>query len=100
MGLSDIVSTSEIVGGACLFLLLVYRQVKSGARDAWRDEAEAQTARADRLSNDVQTLVTEVRALRDENAGLRNEVAELRAENRELREHIDNLIGGARADSE
>jgi uncharacterized coiled-coil DUF342 family protein len=97
---SDIVSAAEIVGGACLFLLLVYRQVKSGARDAWRDEAEAQTARADRLSNDVQTLVTEVRALRDENAGLRNEVAELRAENRELREHIDNLIGGARADSE
>jgi uncharacterized coiled-coil DUF342 family protein len=100
MGLSDLTGGAEIVGGACLFLLLVYRQVKSGARDAWRDEAEAQTARADRLSNDVQTLVTEVRALRDENAGLRNEVAELRAENRELRTHIDNLIGGARADSE
>lgn len=95
MEISSLVGASEIVGGAALFLMLVYRQVKTGARDAWREEAEAQTARADRLSNDVQTLVGEVRALRDENAGLRTEVAELRAENRELRTHIDTLIGGA-----
>jgi uncharacterized coiled-coil DUF342 family protein len=94
MGLTDIVGAAEIGGGVALFLLLVYRQVKTGARDAWRDEAEAQTAKADRLSEDVATLVTEVRALRAENTELRKEVAELRAENRELRTHIDNLIGG------
>jgi cell division protein FtsB len=94
MELPNLMGGAEIVGGAVVFLMLVYRQVKTGARDAWREEAEAQTARADRLSNEVATLVTEVRALRDENAGLRKEVAALRAENRELREHIDRLIGG------
>ncbi|MFE5621719.1 hypothetical protein ACFQ8S_06855 [Streptomyces virginiae] len=94
MELPSLMGGAEIVGGVILFLSLVYRQVKTGARDAWREEAEAQTAKADRLSADMQTLVTEVRALRDENAGLRKEVAELRKENRELREHIDRLIGG------
>lgn len=94
MGLTDLVGTAEIVGGSALFLLLVARQVKTGARDAWRSEAEAQTAKADRLSEDVATLVSEVRALRVENEALRKEVAELRVENRELRTHIDNLIGG------
>jgi uncharacterized coiled-coil DUF342 family protein len=89
---SDVGGVAEIVGGAALFLMLVYRQVKTGARDAWRDEAEAQTARADRLTEEVSKLVVEVRALRDENAGLRHEVAELRAENRELRTHIDTLL--------
>jgi hypothetical protein len=86
MGLSDLTGAAEIVGGACLFLLLVYRQVKTGARDAWREEAEAQTARADRLENEVARLIVIVESLR--------------SENRELRTHIDNLIGGARADSE
>ncbi|MFD7257815.1 hypothetical protein [Streptomyces sp. NPDC059874] len=94
MELPNLVGIAEIAGGTVVFLMLVYRQVKTGARDAWREEAEAQTAKADRLSLDVETLVREVRALRDENAGLRKEVAELRAENRELREHIDRLIGG------
>jgi outer membrane murein-binding lipoprotein Lpp len=84
---------AEIVGGVVVFLMLVYRQVKTGTRDAWREEAEAQAARADRLSSEVATLVREVRALRDENAGLRKEVAALRTENRELREHIDRIIG-------
>lgn len=94
MGVGEVVGAAEIGGGVALFLLLVYRQVKTGARDAWRDEAEAQTARSARLSEDVATLVTEVRALRDENEKLRAEVAELRIENRDLREHIDKLIGG------
>ncbi|QAX93273.1 hypothetical protein HOV11_gp17 [Streptomyces phage Vash] len=82
MGLSDLTGAAEIVGGACLFLLLVYRQVKTGARDAWREEAEAQTARADRLEKEVARLIEIVESLR--------------AENRELRDHIDTLIGGAR----
>ncbi|MEG8276394.1 hypothetical protein [Streptomyces sp. AHA2] len=94
MGLTDMVGAAEIAGGVCLFLMLVYRQVKTGARDAWREEAEAQTARGDRLAEDVKTLVDEVRALRAENEKLRGEVALLRAENRELRAHIDLLIGG------
>lgn len=78
MGISDAVSAAEIVGGACLFLMFVYRQVKTGARDAWREEAEAQTARADRLEKELSRL-TEV-------------VESLRRENRELREHIDRLL--------
>ncbi|WP_433858230.1 hypothetical protein [Streptomyces kronopolitis] len=86
MEFSNLIGTAEIVGGACLFLMLVYRQVKTGARDAWREEAEAQTARADRLEKEVARLIDVVEALR--------------IENRELRTHIDNLIGGARADSE
>jgi hypothetical protein len=82
MGLTDMVGAAEIAGGVCLFLMLVYRQVKTGARDAWREEAEAQTMRADRLEKEVARLIEIVESLR--------------AENRELREHIDNLIGGAR----
>ncbi|MFE2245245.1 coiled-coil domain-containing protein [Streptomyces lavendulae] len=93
MELPSLMGGAEIVGGAVVFLMLVYRQIKTGARDAWREEAEAQTAKADRLSADVKTLVSEVRALRDENAGLRQEVAELRKENRELRTYIDKIIG-------
>lgn len=72
---------AEIAGAVVLFLVLVYRQVKTGARAAWREEAEAQTARADRLSAEVASLVAQVSALRTENAA--------------LRERIDALIGGA-----
>ena len=82
MEFSSLVGASEIVGGAALFLILVYRQVKTGARDAWREEAEAQTARADRLEREVARLIDVVEVLR--------------VENRELRMHIDTLIGGAR----
>ncbi|MEW2406475.1 hypothetical protein [Streptomyces griseoviridis] len=78
MELSSLVGASEIVGGAALFLMLVYRQVKTGAKDAWREEAEAQTARADRLEHEL-TRLTET-------------VNELRRENRELRTHIDRLL--------
>ncbi|MEV0126356.1 hypothetical protein AB0I16_33230 [Streptomyces sp. NPDC050703] len=86
MDLSTFVGASEIAGGACLFLMLVYRQVKTGARDAWREEAEAQTARADRLETEVARLIDVVEMLR--------------AENRELRERIENLIGGSHGSSD
>jgi hypothetical protein len=82
MGLSDMVGAAEIAGGVCLFLMLVYRQVKTGARDAWREEAEAQTARADRLENEVARLIGIVELLRKENG--------------ELRKRVENLIGGER----
>jgi len=91
--LSTLLSGAEVAGAVVLFLMLVMRQIKTGARDAWREEAEAQTAKAARLSDDVAELVREVRLLREENGALRDEVRELRAENRELREHIDTLLG-------
>ncbi|WP_328691157.1 hypothetical protein OG879_31430 [Streptomyces caniferus] len=94
MELDKLSGAAEIAGGIALFLMLVFRQVKTGARDAWREEAEAQTARSARLADDVATLVVEVKALRLENAGLRAEVGELRSENRELRTHIDALLKG------
>ncbi|MFI6861303.1 hypothetical protein ACIBKZ_15610 [Streptomyces sp. NPDC050421] len=93
MEFSSMVGASEIVGAVVVFLALVARQVKTGARDAWRGEAEAQTAKAQRLADDMAALILEVRALREENAGLRLEVGELRRENRELREHIDSILG-------
>jgi predicted RNase H-like nuclease (RuvC/YqgF family) len=92
VGLSEISGAAEIVGAATLFLMLVYRQVKTGTRDGWRDAAESQEARANALETQVKTLVDEVRALRIENEALRMEVAELRIENRELRLHIDTLL--------
>ncbi|MEV7467190.1 hypothetical protein AB0O20_11915 [Streptomyces kronopolitis] len=94
MELDKLSGAAEIAGGIALFLMLVFRQVKTGARDAWREEAEAQAARSARLAEDVATLVVEVKALRLENAGLRAEVGELRSENRELRTHIDSLLKG------
>jgi septal ring factor EnvC (AmiA/AmiB activator) len=93
MNLSTLVDAAEITGGVALFLMLVFRQIRQGARDAWREEAEAQTAKAARFADDVSRLIDEVRLLRDENGALREEVRELRAENRELREHIDLLLG-------
>jgi septal ring factor EnvC (AmiA/AmiB activator) len=93
-GLSDVVGTTEIVGGALVAVALLYQRVRTGTRNAWREEYEAQKARSVRLSEDLETLITEVRSLRNENAELRDEVRELRAENRELREHIDILLGG------
>ncbi|MEV8015650.1 cell division protein ZapB [Streptomyces sp. NPDC086554] len=92
--MTDLVGTAEIVGGAAVFLLFVYRQVKTGTRDAWREAAESQASHAEALEKRVGSLVESVEALRLENTALRNEVAELRSENRELREHIDRLIGG------
>ncbi|WP_406138817.1 hypothetical protein OH828_14455 [Streptomyces anulatus] len=92
MDLSSWTGTAEVVGGAVLFLMFVLRQVKIGARDAWREEAEVQTVKADRLGKDVSDLVNEVRQLRAENEALRVEVGALRMENRELREHIDRLL--------
>lgn len=85
---------AELVGGGAAFLLVLYRSVKTGTRDGWRDAAESQTARADALAAQMTKLIEEVRGLRVENEALRVEVAELRVENRELRTHIDNLIGG------
>ncbi|MER5894763.1 hypothetical protein [Streptomyces sp. NPDC001876] len=93
--MGELVSYAEVIGGGAAFLLLLYRQVKTGTRDGWRDAAEGQEARANALELQVKTLVDEVRALRIENEALRMEVAELRIENRELRTHIDNLIGGS-----
>ncbi|MFE9026223.1 hypothetical protein ACFYOA_08165 [Streptomyces iakyrus] len=78
--MTDLVGAAEIAGGAALFLMLVYRQVKTGARDAWREEAEAQTARADRLENEVARLIGVVELLRKENG--------------DLKARIDRLIGG------
>jgi uncharacterized coiled-coil DUF342 family protein len=85
---------AELLGGGVAFLFVLYRSVKTGTRDGWRDAAESQTARADALELQMKKLVEEVRALRVENEALRVEVAELRIENRDLRTHIDQLIGG------
>ncbi|QAY26942.1 hypothetical protein SEA_SHAWTY_17 [Streptomyces phage Shawty] len=94
MDLSSVVGTAEIVGGALVVVLVIYRQARTGVRDAWRDAAESHRENSEALEKQVATLVTEVRALRIENEALRGEVALLRAENRDLRMHIDSLIGG------
>jgi FtsZ-binding cell division protein ZapB len=94
MSLTDITGHADIIGALLIGGFLVYQRVRTGTGNVWRDEAEAQIARSQRLSDDLGLLITEVRNLREENAGLRAEVAELRRENRELRDHIDRLIGG------
>ncbi|MGY1436682.1 hypothetical protein [Streptomyces reniochalinae] len=94
MAISELAGTTEVVGAAILAFALLYQRVRTGSRNTWREEYEAQKVRAVRLSEDLETLITEVRSLRNENAELRDEVRELRAENRELREHIDTLLGG------
>lgn len=92
MELSKLVSYAETIGLGSLFLIVLARQIKTGARDVWRSEAEAQTARADRQEKAIAELISEVKALRDENAELRVEIAALRRENTDLREHIDALL--------
>ncbi|MFE7315146.1 hypothetical protein ACFU7T_19005 [Streptomyces sp. NPDC057555] len=94
MTISDLAGTAEIVGAGIIAVILIYQRVRTGTRNAWRDEYEAQKARSVRLADDLKTLIAEVRSLRNENAELRDEVRELRAENRELREHIETILGG------
>ncbi|QDQ14317.1 hypothetical protein [Streptomyces spectabilis] len=59
-------------------LVLVFaslQKFKRGITDTWREEAEAQKLRADRLAEQVAELTEEVKALRRENAELRGMLA-------------------------
>ncbi|CAA07118.1 gp48 [Lomovskayavirus C31] len=71
MSLTDITGHADVIGALLIGGFLVYQRVRTGTGNVWRDEAEAQIARSQRLSDDLTLLITEVRNLRDENAGLR-----------------------------
>lgn len=77
MEVGTLLSGSEIVIPALVFLAFSLQRWKTGMREAWREEAEAYRARAERLDEEVARLVEEVRALRVENAALREEITEL-----------------------
>ncbi|MFJ4701951.1 hypothetical protein ACIP5N_27700 [Streptomyces sp. NPDC088768] len=51
------------------------QRFKRGMTDTWRQEAEAQKVRADRLDAQVAALTEEIKALRRENAELRGLLA-------------------------
>lgn len=72
--MGTLLSGTEIVVPALVVLTVSLQRWKSGMRDAWREEAEAYRARAERLDEEVARLVAEVRELRRENAQLRAEI--------------------------
>ncbi|MET9617124.1 hypothetical protein [Kitasatospora indigofera] len=77
MNLANLLNGSEVLVPVLVFLGFSLQRWKTGMRDAWREEAEAYKARAERLDQEVAKLLTEVRALRSENAELRDQIREL-----------------------
>ncbi|MEU6633820.1 hypothetical protein ABZ905_36960 [Streptomyces parvus] len=61
----------ELVVPVLVFVFAALQKFKRGITDTWREEAEAQKVRADRLAEQVAELTAEVKALRRENAELR-----------------------------
>jgi hypothetical protein len=77
MDLTRLLGSVEIVVPVLAFVAFSLQKWKTGMRDAWRNEAEAYKARAERLDEEIKILVAEVKALRDENRTLREQIAEL-----------------------
>jgi len=77
MNVANLLSGSEIVIPVLVFLTFSLQKWKAGMHDAWKEEAEAYRARAERLDEEVAKLVAEVKALRSENAELRGQISEL-----------------------
>lgn len=65
----------EVVVPVLVFVFVSLQKWKRGITDTWREEAEAQKLRADRLAEQVAELTNEVKALRRENAELRGMLA-------------------------
>ncbi|MGW3073538.1 hypothetical protein [Kitasatospora sp. NPDC001132] len=74
MNITEALGGAEILAPAAVFAVFSLQRWKSGLHAAWREEAEAYRARAERLDEDVARLVAEVRELRRENAALRAEI--------------------------
>jgi cell shape-determining protein MreC len=71
MNLSAIPSGLEVVIPVLVFVFASLQKWKRGITETWREEAEAQKLRADRLAEQVNELGEEIKALRRENAELR-----------------------------
>ncbi|MFG3200360.1 hypothetical protein ACGFYT_30050 [Streptomyces sp. NPDC048208] len=71
----DIPAGLDVVVPVLVFVFVSLQKWKRGITDTWREEAEAQTLRADRLAEQVAELTSEVKALRRENAELREMLA-------------------------
>jgi cell shape-determining protein MreC len=65
----------EVVVPVLVFVFVSLQKWKRGITDTWREEAEAQKLRADRLAEQVAELTDEIKALRRENAELRGMLA-------------------------
>ncbi|WP_158835579.1 hypothetical protein [Streptomyces sp. NRRL S-350] len=74
MSITEALGGAEILAPVVVFAVFSLQRWKSGLHAAWREEAEAYRARAERLDEDVARLVAEVQALRRENAQLRAEI--------------------------
>jgi hypothetical protein len=72
MNLSTIPAGLEIIIPVLVYAAFALQKFKRGLTDTWREEAEGQRERANRLAEQVAELTAEVRALRAENAELRN----------------------------
>ncbi|MFI2242382.1 hypothetical protein [Streptomyces chrestomyceticus] len=71
MDFSSVPAGLEIVVPVLVFVFASLQKWKRGITDTWREEAEAQKLRADRLAEQVHGLSEEIKALRRENAELR-----------------------------
>ncbi|MFJ8394384.1 hypothetical protein [Streptomyces sp. NPDC094144] len=71
MNLDSLPAGLELLIPVLVLVAASLQKWKRGITDTWREEAEAQKLRADRLAEQVAELTTEVKALRFENAELR-----------------------------
>ncbi|QPB09779.1 hypothetical protein CPT_Shady_018 [Streptomyces phage Shady] len=62
----------EVIVPVLVFAFVSLQKFKTGMQTTWREEAEAQKQRGDRLAEQVAELTKEVKALRAENAELRH----------------------------
>jgi predicted nuclease with TOPRIM domain len=82
---SSIPAGLEILIPVLVYAAFALQKFKRGITDTWREEAEAQKERADRLAAQVEILTQEVKALRAENAELRKLLSD---------DHLGTFLGG------
>ncbi|MGW3072742.1 hypothetical protein [Kitasatospora sp. NPDC001132] len=75
----------EVAIPVLVWAVFALQKFKRGLTDTWREEAEAQKERGDRLAEQVEALTIEVRALRAENAELRKLLSD---------DHLGTFLGG------
>ncbi|MEU0952786.1 hypothetical protein ABZ353_10650 [Streptomyces niveus] len=70
MSLSEILGLSGVVSVVLSALVVVYASYKTNSSKVWREEAEAQKARADRLETDLTEIKDRLKRIQHDNERL------------------------------
>ncbi|MFG2183067.1 hypothetical protein ACGFLS_30710 [Streptomyces abikoensis] len=92
MDYTRLLGAAETTVPILVFLAYSLQRWKAGMREAWREEANEQRARADRFAEDVNEQRARADRLAEDVKSLLVEVTKLRAENAELRAQVAELL--------